>query len=593
MAATRPTRYLAELVDVAVATPASGDVLTWSAANSRWEAVAGTTTPVPVASGGTGATTASGARTNLGLGSLATLNSVTLASQVTGILPVANGGTGTATPGLVAGSNIAISGTWPNQTIAATAVPTSPGGSTGQLQYNNAGVFGGASWSTIATSGALFTATGANNTDKPILLVGKATAATITNIAITANVATITTSAAHGFVVGRDVALAGLTTVAALNGTRLIVLSVTSTTFTAYCTVSSQASSSETGTATSLSSSVSALELQDGSGRVTVQLNWQPSTTTSGSPTTTPMTGAGTLETWNHATNFQNTPRSFPWLTYNVTTMASHGLAARIALRQGYSAATTYDAAAIDLSLHESGSGGRIRFFVGGSGNGGTLVYAGEFSPNGRLTLAQPLVIQNSTGQNGQFGYSNAVDTNASLFAAGQSNKSFVLQCSSTANTMELQSYNTSTVVGGITNQGNWWMGTPTTNSGTTRLIVAPRQTTDVGLMVAGIASQTGPLFALGGRSSTTDNVAMGYVDAVWSDSTHASRLADVVISTTGYNGTHEAIRFRDTSGIAQPIIPIANVRDAADDAAAAALTPAVPVGGLYRTGSLLKIRVS
>ncbi|MCX8520131.1 MAG: hypothetical protein ORN28_01190, partial [Rhodoferax sp.] len=38
-----------------------------------------------------------------------------------GILGVANGGTGTGTPGLVAGSNVTITGTWPNQTISATA----------------------------------------------------------------------------------------------------------------------------------------------------------------------------------------------------------------------------------------------------------------------------------------------------------------------------------------------------------------------------------------------------------------------------------------------------------------------------------------
>jgi hypothetical protein len=43
-----------------------------------------------------------------------------LSTGVTGILPVANGGTGTATPGLVAGAHVTISGTWPNQTISAT-----------------------------------------------------------------------------------------------------------------------------------------------------------------------------------------------------------------------------------------------------------------------------------------------------------------------------------------------------------------------------------------------------------------------------------------------------------------------------------------
>lgn len=43
-------------------------------------------------------TSASTARSNLGLGSVATLNSVSLTSNVTGVLPVANGGTNTSSP---------------------------------------------------------------------------------------------------------------------------------------------------------------------------------------------------------------------------------------------------------------------------------------------------------------------------------------------------------------------------------------------------------------------------------------------------------------------------------------------------------------
>ena len=46
--------------------------------------------------------------------------SVSLTSQVSGILPIANGGTGSSTASLVAGTGIAITGTFPNQTINAT-----------------------------------------------------------------------------------------------------------------------------------------------------------------------------------------------------------------------------------------------------------------------------------------------------------------------------------------------------------------------------------------------------------------------------------------------------------------------------------------
>jgi hypothetical protein len=48
-------------------------------------------------------------------------NPVVLTTDVSGLLPVANGGTGTATPSLVQGTNVTITGTWPNQTIAAAA----------------------------------------------------------------------------------------------------------------------------------------------------------------------------------------------------------------------------------------------------------------------------------------------------------------------------------------------------------------------------------------------------------------------------------------------------------------------------------------
>ena len=58
----------------------------------------------------------------LGTPTSATLTNATglpLSTGVTGQLPVANGGTGTATPSIVAGTNVTVTGTWPNQTIAA------------------------------------------------------------------------------------------------------------------------------------------------------------------------------------------------------------------------------------------------------------------------------------------------------------------------------------------------------------------------------------------------------------------------------------------------------------------------------------------
>ena len=86
---------------------------------------------------------------------------VNLATQVTGILPVANGGTGTASPGLVAGSNVTISGSWPNQTI--NAAGTAVGGTSGQVQYNNSGALGGF---TVSGDGTLNTSTGALSVSK-------------------------------------------------------------------------------------------------------------------------------------------------------------------------------------------------------------------------------------------------------------------------------------------------------------------------------------------------------------------------------------------------------------------------------------------
>jgi len=53
-----------------------------------------------------------------------------------------------------------------------------------------------------------------------------------------------------------------------------------------------------------------------------------------------------------------------------------------------------------------------------------------------------------------------------------------------------------------------------------------------------------------------------------------------------------DARRFGDRASVPFSRISFTGLREFADDAAAAAADPAVPVGGMYRTGSLLKVRV-
>lgn len=99
-------------------------------------------------------TSASTARTNLGLGTLATLSSVSLTTNVSGTLPIGSGGTGQTT------ASAAINALLPSQTGNSGKYLTtngtsaswstvsgggSPGGSNTQIQFNNSGSFGGSS----------------------------------------------------------------------------------------------------------------------------------------------------------------------------------------------------------------------------------------------------------------------------------------------------------------------------------------------------------------------------------------------------------------------------------------------------------------
>jgi hypothetical protein len=88
-----------------VTATASGDSVTVNIAGGGGGS--GTVTSIDVSGGTTGLTTSGGPITTSG--------TITL----TGTLAIANGGTGTATPSLIAGTNVTITGSFPNQTINA------------------------------------------------------------------------------------------------------------------------------------------------------------------------------------------------------------------------------------------------------------------------------------------------------------------------------------------------------------------------------------------------------------------------------------------------------------------------------------------
>jgi hypothetical protein len=141
-------------------------------------------------------------------GTATNLTGLPLSTGVTGTLPVSNGGTGTTTPSLVAGTNVTITGTWPNQTINSTA--SGGGGGTVTSVAATVPSFLSVSGSPITTSGTL--AFSYSGTALPVANGGTGvTASSGANSVMLrdANQNTVINSLTEGFV---NVAAAGTTT---------------------------------------------------------------------------------------------------------------------------------------------------------------------------------------------------------------------------------------------------------------------------------------------------------------------------------------------------------------------------------------------
>ena len=136
-AATAGTDYLAPPSGTAILKANSGGALANATAGTDYVAPGGA---LGTPSGGT----------------LTSCSGLPLSTGVTGLLPVANGGTGTATPAIVAGTNVTVSGTWPNQTINASgSAQAYPGAGIA----NSTGSAWGTSYTTDGTGTVLALAT--------------------------------------------------------------------------------------------------------------------------------------------------------------------------------------------------------------------------------------------------------------------------------------------------------------------------------------------------------------------------------------------------------------------------------------------------
>jgi hypothetical protein len=142
-----------------------GDKLTYTH-GSAWQVVNNSGNIKYTVLATTGVDSFSGGSTGL-TPATATTGAVTLG----GTLAVASGGTGTATPALVAGTNVTITGTWPNQTINSS---------------NTGGTVTSVAALTLGTTGTDVSSTVANSTTTPVITLNLPTASATNRGALSA-----------------------------------------------------------------------------------------------------------------------------------------------------------------------------------------------------------------------------------------------------------------------------------------------------------------------------------------------------------------------------------------------------------------------
>jgi hypothetical protein len=108
----------------------------------------------------------------------------------------------------------------------------------------------------------------------------------------------------------------------------------------------------------------------------------------------------------------------------------------------------------------------------------------------------------------------------------------------------------------------------------------------------------TVPLVRWGARFTANTLRRQQYLQDLYDNDATTAKRGELFL-----NEVHEELYYVGLDGTAKTVngtgpIPFSRIdftglRNFADDAAAAAATPAVPVGGMYRTQSLLKVRVA